>query len=225
MQITELLDFFNNLPPSVLSTENSPNLSNLIGAVILNLSSYTTGWEGYTADMDSLLASSGNFLDVIGGYIGITRESEENDQAFAYKISYALSNNFASSQGMLNALKNIYGLSATIQSVSPVGFSISLQSYPSSEYIDIVVNTLRYSRPAGVPFYFYSASGAPTIGASLYLGANLNTPTTSYASNSFLGGGGNPITYSLLPNTNCYLFKNPTYPYFTDPVLTGQIAV
>lgn len=223
MNLEELLNFFNNLPPSVLKTNGNPNISNLIGSIVLTLSSYTGGWEQWMENMSSLSPQAGNFLDSMGAYFGIDRQSNETDGNYAAKITLALYNTFGSPQAILNMLQEVYGVSATVTNLPTVGYSLSLQSYPA-QYINIIVGALKYARPAGVPFYLYSATGGPTVGSSLYLGANLNVLTTSYGSNMFLGGGQIPITYTILGNTNSYITKSYSYPYFNDPVLTGQIT-
>jgi hypothetical protein len=222
MDIEQLLEIIDNLPPSVLTT-SGPNLNNIVGAIVLTSGSYTTGWETYTQNM-SLSPSSGAFLDTIGAFFGIPRSSIETDAFYAAKLRSALSSKFGSPDGIINFLQQVYGVSVLYQeTASPPSYTLVFPTFPNEAFLNTVLENLKYVRPAGVPFFIAIPTSVPSVGLNLYLGTNLNTLTTAFASNSFLGSGTVNAPFSIPANTSAVLF-NSQYPYFTDPILTGTVA-
>lgn len=179
--------------------------------------SFSGGIGRYTESCDGLLSqldfsqAKGRWLDVWGQLFAVVRQKSEQDDAYRTRIQQTLVSWKGTPAAIESFLSLTYGISVDVQEdLVNGGWNISLPgNVPTLQYPSII-DSLKYVRPAGVPFNFNVTTNGLYVGATGYSGIYDNYMATG----SVVSGKG------LNVSTNNTLTTLPTT-FLTDPTIKG----
>ena len=228
MDISEIIEIFNNLPDPVLPS--GPNFSLLETTLQIVMGGWSTANDTINNNWIPT-PESDKILDAWGIFLGIPREYGDAAAQYLQKLKLALSNSFGTVGGIETFLSEVSNIQSSISNASSPqsGYTISLASSSTPTIISNYLKNLVYARPAGVPFSVTFLSGGVFANGSSYVQANNPMTggnwTTAYSPSVYLGGGSPSQAITIPANTNNVSLQQANFPYFNDPSLTGQISV
>lgn len=214
MDFTSIGKILNDLPP----TFKRPGIpyTQLIDSLTAAMTRYANGADGTTSQISFLNAQYG-WLDFWGLLFGIPRNAEEPDQRYLARIVYTVNTGGGSPEAIRLWLLNVWGITATVVEKFPqVGYQITLPAVLTMEQALIVLQSLIYVRPAGIPFYANFSNDGLYLETVNFLGAPRVT-------GSYLTGGTTIVVSDLKNTTNN---ASPLLPdlYLTDALLNPGLS-
>lgn len=214
MDATHVRDILTDLPPTFQRSDATYGY--WLDGWTAGLFRYTLSSDGTLSQIDFDDAQYG-WLDFWGLLLGVPRNTQEADPKYQPRIKYTLSTGAGSPEAIRLWMLNVWGLVVTVKENFPAfGYEIVLPGTLTEAQALVVLQSLIYVRPAGVPFF------ASFSNTGLYL-QTINFLDAPKVTGAYLTGGTNLVLSELPTTTNNAAPLLPDL-YLTDPLLNPGLA-
>jgi len=205
----------NDLPP----TFKRPDVTylQLVDSFTNGVNRFTNAADGVIAQASFTTAQDG-WVDVFGLLFGIARNTDEATPSYMQRILFQVNAGGGPPQQIVKWIYNGWKITVqVVENLPAVGYYIIFPSSVTLAQINLILASLAYVRPAGVPL-----TGVFQSGAGLYL-ETINFLGAPDVIGAYLSGSLSSVAYTLGAGTNNAVPQLPDL-LLTDPTLNPGLA-